>query len=195
MSKDAEHIIAHDKAKNESASGDAYKDQPEKDIWIGTYSAKDMVATWVINGFITAGLAGLTIYLLSLGIEITKNNEKFVWIAFAVVAGLIWIVPLVSLVLKKVSIKYKLTTKRFVHGEGFFVHQTDRIDLIEIEDVVMRQNLVDRMVGVGSIKIMSTDASHPELWLHGIENAGDVRDKIDQARHEARKHLVHHRDS
>jgi uncharacterized membrane protein YdbT with pleckstrin-like domain len=82
----------------------------------------------------------------------------------------------------KLSVHYHLTSQRFVHQMGLLHRTTDRIEVIDVDDVAFSQGLFQRVVGVGTIKIMSSDCSHSELFLDGIDRVAHVAGLIDEAR-------------
>ena len=51
------------------------------------------------------------------------------------------------------------------------------------------------MFGVGSIKISSSDRSHPELVLLGIEDVKNIADTIDDVRRKERRRRGLHIES
>jgi hypothetical protein len=58
--------------------------------------------------------------------------------------------------------------------------------------VTVQQGPVERMLGVGSVRIVSSDQSTPEFHLIGIEDVRTVAGLIDDARRkERRKRGVH----
>ena len=59
---------------------------------------------------------------------------------------------------------------------------TDRIETIDMDDIAFVQGPVERVLGIGSIKVTSSDRTHPELHLIGIENVQHVAEMIDNAR-------------
>ena len=59
--------------------------------------------------------------------------------------------------------------------------------LIDIDDVTFSQGLVQRMVGVGTIRIVSSDRSHPELFLYGIADVQEVAETLDDVRRKERR--------
>jgi len=81
----------------------------------------------------------------------------------------------------KLSVHYKLTSQRFVHQVGLLNRVTDRIEVIDVDDVAFSQGLFQRLVGVGTIKIMSSDCSHSELFIEGIDQVAHVAGLIDDA--------------
>ncbi len=64
---------------------------------------------------------------------------------------------------------------------------TDRIEVIDIDDVTYEQGIVQRMLGVGTIRMSSSDRSHPELVLSGIDGVERVADMIDDIRRKERR--------
>ena len=90
------------------------------------------------------------------------------------------------------GILYRLTNQRLIHERGLLSRQTNRIDVIDIDDVSFEQGMTDRMLGVGTIKISSTDHNEPILVLQGIDGVRAVADQIDQARrHERLRRGMH----
>ena len=82
---------------------------------------------------------------------------------------------------------YELTSQRLKHREGILVRSMDRIELIDVDDVMYKQGPIQAMLGVGNITVKSSDSSHPELVLYGIENIREVADRIDDARRDERR--------
>ena len=87
---------------------------------------------------------------------------------------------------RKLNVDYQLTTQRFVHQTGILRRVTNRIEAIDIDDVSYEQGIFERVVNVGAICIISSDRSHPELILRGIDQVGDVAKLIDITRHKER---------
>jgi hypothetical protein len=59
--------------------------------------------------------------------------------------------------------------------------------LIDIDDVAFSQGLIQRMLGVGTIRVTSSDRSHPTLALLGIDEVDRVSGMIDDARRKERR--------
>ena len=69
------------------------------------------------------------------------------------------------------------------------------IEVIDIDDVTYTQGVVQRIVGVGTIKISSTDRTHPELALLGIDDVERIADMIDDVRRQERRRRGLHIES
>jgi hypothetical protein len=64
--------------------------------------------------------------------------------------------------------------------------------VIDIDDVSYTQGVVQRILGVGTIRLMSKDQSHPSLNLLGIDQVARVSGMIDDVRRkERRKRSLH----
>jgi uncharacterized membrane protein YdbT with pleckstrin-like domain len=154
----------------------------EDELWHGGYSGKDMAGTWVVAGFLT---------LVALGACIVFALTP-VWLGIAGGAAIVWIALLGVLMVRKMSIDYRLTTQRLVRKTGLLNRKTGRVEVIDIDDVSIEQSLMQRMLGVGRIKILSSDVSDPELMMLGIQDPTRVAELIDKARRDERvKRGVH----
>lgn len=139
---------------------------PDETIWRGGYSAVDQSGSFMILGLITIGLIAGGIFF------------PLVLIAIPV----LWIIQLIRVWWIKMGVAYELTNRRFIHESGVISRTTDRIEVIDVDDVTIEQGIMDRMFNVGTIKITSSDRTHPELRLHGIKDVRKVALMIDDAR-------------
>lgn len=156
---------------------------PDEVLWEGHFSKLAMLGSWLTAGVVTVGT-------LIAGFALGFDGRMWFW-ALAANAAL-WIVLLLRLVYLQLSVQYRLTAQRFVHERGLLWRQQDRIETIDIDDVTVRQGPVQRMLGVGTVRIVSSDQSTPEFVLVGIENVRQVATLIDDARRkERRKRGVH----
>ncbi|PHR95094.1 MAG: hypothetical protein COA78_30805 [Blastopirellula sp.] len=154
---------------------DSRQDDPEEQLWTGDYSVKDMYGLFAMFGVLSVA-AVIGSFLVPYSI--------LPWVIGGVV--LIWIVLGLRLGLKKMGVKYELTTQRFIHEKGILRRTTDRLEVIDIDDVAFEQGLLDRMFNVGTIKITSSDRTHPVLVIDGIENVKEVANMMDNARRKER---------
>lgn len=160
---------------------------PERSLWRGGYSAKAMYGTWIVTALVSiAGIVG--VFLTG------RGSDSTVWYVVAGCLMLIWIGVIGLYLYRRLGVHYELTTQRFIHQAGVMVRRTDRIEVIDIEDVSYTQGIVQRMLGVGTIKISGRDQSHPELEMSGIDKVPEVASLIDDVRRdERRKRSLHTR--
>lgn len=152
----------------------------ERSLWKGGYSPKAMYGTWVITAIVTV----LTIVLV---IVTGHATDSTIWYIVGGCLMLIWIAVIAMYLYRRLGVHYELTTQRFIHQSGVFVRRTDRIEVIDIEDVSYTQGVVQRMLGVGTVRISGRDQSHPELELNGIDKVPEVASLIDDVRRDERR--------
>jgi membrane protein YdbS with pleckstrin-like domain len=151
--------------------------EPEHELWHGSYSAKAMYGGWAFAALVTVAAAVLA----------ALAYNPAVWIAVAIAVPVVWVFLLLTLVYRRLSVSYTLTSQRFLHQKGVLSRVHNRILLIDIDDVSFEQGLIDRMFNVGTITLTSTDASDPKLPMPGIDDVQRVANLIDDARREERR--------
>lgn len=91
---------------------------------------------------------------------------------------------------------YRITNQRVIIENGLLSKKQEEIELNRIKDFSVKQSLTEKMMGIGSIEIMSTDTSSPKLILSSIENPFAVKDVIRSAMLEYKKQFnVVYRDN
>lgn len=156
----------------------------ERQLWQGGYSAKAMYGTWLLSAIVTiAALVGLTMF---------GDRHPAIWPAGGAAIAAWWCIAIGSFIYRRMSVHYELTSQRFIHQRGILVRRTDRIEVLDIDDVSFTQGIVQRMLGVGTITLSSSDRTHPELHLTGIDQVSTISNMIDDVRRdERRKRSLH----
>lgn len=77
--------------------------------------------------------------------------------------------------------KYSLTASKIIIESGFFNKREEEIRLYRIKDVSYTQTFLERIAKVGTLKIISSDASVPDVKLYHIKNAKVVKNILSQA--------------
>jgi len=149
---------------------------PEQSLWTGGYSPKAMFGTWLIVTLISIAIVVAAIIM-----------QTIPWtIVVAVIVGL-WGINIAIYAARRLGIHYELTSQRFIHQQGVLSRQTDRIEVIDIDDVSFFQGPIERILGVGTINITGSDRTHPKLTMRGISNVKQVAGLIDDIRRKERK--------
>ena len=159
-----------------AARGSAAK-EPEQQLWTGSYSPKAMIGWWILEAIVVVAAVAVSVITL----------QFYVMIAAAVIAVGMGLWLLLWLLIKRLSLEYTLTSQQLIHKEGLLRRVTNRIEVIDIDDVTHEQNLIERFLGVGSILVLSSDKSHPRLYLHGIDDVQRIADLIDNTSREERR--------
>ena len=148
---------------------------PEEDLWLGSYSPKAL-----------AGAVAAAAVLTALGM-ILAMFVPAAWAAFVVAAIAIWCGLALVYFYRRLTVRYRLSTYRFFHDSGLLSRTGNRVEVIDIDDVTVQQGPIERLFGVGTISIRSSDTTDPELSLPGIENVKQVADLIDGTRRAERQ--------
>lgn len=117
--------------------------------------------------------------VLAIGVALFAYTNAYAWLSLLVgilVALLVLILPLL-LVRKN---RYKISNYRIDYEQGLFSKRIDTIELWHVDDVQMRQGVIDRMLGVGTINIHSNDATNPVLPLRSLPEPRKLYDAIKQ---------------
>lgn len=162
-------------------------EQPEMDVWQGGFSSRAMFGNWLMAAVVTV--------VLLVAVLVAGAANPVAWLAWLVVSALLWGGFGCLLAYRKLTCKYRLTTQRFIHESGLLKRVTDRIEVIDIDDVSCEQQVIERVVGVGTIKILSSDRSHPVLVMRGIEKVKEVASLIDDLRRKERRRRGLHIES
>ena len=170
-------------AKARLAAAGSVADDQERVLWEGRFSKLAMIGSWISAGVITLGL------LIAAWIF---HFDGMWWTVTVSAIAVMWIFLVLKLLYLQLSIKYSLTNQRFVHERGLLWRQTDRIETIDIDDVSVQQGPVERMLGIGTVRLASSDQSTPQFSIVGIEDVKQVASMIDDARRqERRKRGIH----
>ncbi len=152
--------------------------EQERQLWEGGYSYRAMIPMWIAAGLVILFIAGTTAPWVEF------RTGLFIALVTAVLClggvGL-------YLAYRRLSVHYELTNQRLIYQTGLLTRITDRIDLVDVDDVAYGQERVERLLGVGTIQIISGDRSPGELLLTGIQDVSSVATKIDHARRAARR--------
>ena len=154
----------------QAAAARATREVPEVEVWKGSYSPKAMVGLWLLA--IVVSVIGVIVGALRTGyLGYILGGIALYWL---------WLGGL--LVWRRWDVSYRLTNQRFFHKKGVLSRVIERIEVIDMDDVTCLQGPIERLMGIGTIKITSSDRTHPEIWLHGIENVQAVSQQFDDAR-------------
>ncbi len=165
-------------------------DQPglvERSLWQGGYSPKAMYGTWAISAIVT--IAAIIL------IAIFAMEVPNIWPIAAAVLIFWWVIAIGTYIYRRLSVHYELTTQRFIHQIGLLVRRTDRIEVIDIDDVSYTQGIIQRMLGVGTIRLTGSDRTHPEMVLSGIDKVPEVAGLFDDVRRAERRRRSLHIES
>ena len=130
-----------------------YDGSPSWKAYLGYYLVAGFAALLMIAIFIA--LDGPT---ASVG---TKSVHVLIPIAVAFVFGF-------GVNLKRRSIRFRVTNTAIEYERGMLSKRIDVLQLWRVRDVVYKQNLIDRILGIAHVEVVAQDATNPDLEIVGM---------------------------
>lgn len=154
----------------------------EKKIWSGTSSQLLNFGVFLLGGFVFA-------LLLVLLIKFWSDLEKMGTMALAT-AFVILLSPLAYMLAKVLlikSVKYEISSERIRITTGIFSKQTNAMELYRVKDYTLKEPFFYRLFHLGTITILTSDHSTPQIIMKAIPSARQLMDEL-------RKHVELRRD-
>lgn len=76
------------------------------------------------------------------------------------------------------STAYELTTQRLKISSGILNRRLEELELFRVKDYAMDQPLFLRLMGLGNLTLVTSDASTPEVAIRAIPNVESVREML-----------------
>ena len=74
--------------------------------------------------------------------------------------------------------KYSMSEDRLFIKKGFLNLTSEEILLYRVRDISLKRSLGQRIFGVGSVVVYSSDQTTPSLELRNIKNSEDVKEML-----------------
>jgi len=161
----------------------------EREVWRGRFSNRA-----ALGGLLVTFSIALVLVLLATLAEFKVGPRWLrttIWIIAAAVVAAVLVRVLWRWAKYRFTLRYRLTTERLFIDKGLFSRTRDEIELIRVDDVRVKQSLMDRFFKVGQVRIISTDRTHAELVLLGIDEPDGVKEKVRQYMRARRKKSLH----
>lgn len=97
----------------------------------------------------------------------------FFWLVIPIFVG-IWRYLLVR------TMRYEVTSQRFRVTSGVLSRRIEEVELYRVKDSAFRQSLFQRLFGLGSVALVTSDATTPDAVIESISArlAKDLREQI-----------------
>ena len=121
--------------------------------------------------------------VIAIVIVATAFYTRIWWISAGVVVPVVmwfarWLVTRTTV--------YTLTNERLLIRRGILDRHQDNLELYRVRDYAICQPLLLRMIGLGSLNLITSDTLTPNVAIHAIGDVEGVREKLRQAVEAAR---------
>jgi membrane protein YdbS with pleckstrin-like domain len=156
----------------------AVPEEQEVDVWWGSYAGRTMAPDFVVCGLLTAATLGLAWYFR------TWHGGNVVRTVALALTALLWLVQVGSATYRVVAVNYRLTTQRLFYDYGFFWPIRHEVDLAKIAQVLVERGPLERLMGVGRIRVLLEGSAMPPIVFEGVRNpehvAAEIRRKVER---------------
>ena len=157
------------------AAAAAQPPTPETEVWAGRTSWKHYagrLSAWVVGNLLFAVLVG---WIASAKTWLALSGAIWTVLVVVLVSGVIFILPVFIGIIGR---RYRLTSQRLFIERGILNQTIDQTELIRIDDVRVQKTLFDRVFGLGTVSLLSTDLSDREVVIEGVCNADRVAEVV-----------------
>lgn len=114
----------------------------------------------------------------------------YIWLPASWVAGrpyVLWASRVVLLwglfravrsIIEVVCTSWILTGEELRYRRGWLLRQEDYVELYRINDYVVRQTLSERLLGIGSLYVFSTDTTTSVMRIYGINQSKELQQEL-----------------
>lgn len=149
-------------------------------LYEGVPSWKAFLGYYVLACF--AAVAAIAVLSLWVGAAVSLET-KILNVAIPAAGALVF---MFGVTLYRRSIKFRVTSSAIETERGFFSRRIDILQLWRCRDVIYRQTLVDRILGIAHIEVFAQDATTSHLDLVGLPASRELfeqlRDSIEMQR-------------
>jgi uncharacterized membrane protein YdbT with pleckstrin-like domain len=122
--------------------------------------------------------------LLAAGIAVAATMFGLATAGIGALGYLALVIPLVMWLVRWSVTKcttYELTTQRLRVRAGILNKKVDELELFRVRDYTMEQPLLLRLVGLGNLTLITSDATTPTVSMRAIPAIEAVREKLRNA--------------
>ncbi len=153
----------------------------EQELWTGHPSQWMAFKFYLLSGLIIVLLAAASGYM-----KMQMPSADAIWFYPALGIPVILFIVLIKFFIVRTT-HYRLTDERLLVEEGIFSRDSEEIELYRVRDWSVIKPFWLRVTGRGHVRVVSTDATAPDLLLRGITKPENVRELL-------RKHVEDARD-
>jgi membrane protein YdbS with pleckstrin-like domain len=103
------------------------------------------------------------------------------WTNFWWFVGCILVVPIPFAIyhyLRVKTTKYALSTQRLRLETGIVARKIEEVELYRVNDSAVQQSFIERLLGIGTVWLETTDQRNPEVLLQSVPDPAGLREAI-----------------
>lgn len=139
------------------------------------YLVSAVAITWLLIQFYVEVAWGASLLAEIIG-DRFPNDTWFLWLLGSV-WGLCLLQPLIRLLELKTA-TYEFTNRRLRYTFGILNRRRDQIELVRVRDLTAFRSLVQRLLGLGTLRMETVDRTHPQFDLIAQKSVYELKDWI-----------------
>lgn len=158
--------------EDEHDSGPRQAPGPEGEVWVGGPSQ------WVnVKKFLGALVAAGVLLALAILIPRWAGMDQVMWITIPLALLLPALHAMWTWITTR-AVRYELTTERIRERRGVFARHVEEVELHRVVDTKISQTFTQRLVGLGTITLLTNDATTPEFHLRSTPGHEELWNEI-----------------
>jgi len=147
----------------------------ENELWRGRTNWKHYAGRFILWFLANVVVAVLVSWVASRADWLGGRGAFWTIVVVLLLTGLLFVAPVF---LKILGHRYRITSQRLFIERGILSQTVDQTELIRVDDVRLTKTLTDRLFGLGTVVILSTDASDRDVTIEGVSNPDEVAEAI-----------------
>jgi len=136
----------------------------------------------VIRGAVARGVLWELIGIVLIAIPIVLHfiSRRPIGVPIFAILIALGLIVLSIPVLRALTIRYRITNYRIDYERGLIGKDIDTLELWHVEDIHFHQTIFDRLLGIGSINVISHDQTTPNLLMHSLPHCRTLFEQLKQ---------------
>lgn len=168
----------------------------ERSIWNGSPSQWLNFRAFLLSA-IAAGIIVAALVVVSSRKELGANQTPVM-----IVLGVLLLLPIFIAVKRYLDIRcrqYEVSDQRVRLTRGILSKRTDGLELYRVDDTLLFQPLLLRIVGKGNIRLVTTDRTNPSLLIEAVPQSRwlweELRHAVEACRDRKRTRVIDFEDN
>jgi membrane protein YdbS with pleckstrin-like domain len=156
----------------------------EQTLWEASPSSLMLLGQALSVTLVVVAVLVLAAFAIPALSDVGRNtwfDSSKAWLVLAVVLGAYVLLRGIRIALSAARLRatrYRLSNQRLVVETGLITRTLVEVDLRSVDDLIFRQGLMERLLGIGTVSVVSSDRNAPRLPLVGVKDPRAIRELI-----------------